>query len=407
MADSDRQGPKPYQTYKAGRGKRRALDDELAGARPARPPKRGQPAPAGSGPRGSRPRRGQGLPGVRRVAGRRQQRQPSGRRQAAGRRIRSPERRRRFRWWHVPIALFLLLVVAGVVVTVLAWPGYQKFSRSVVAANQRLDKVTAANAHVDKHVRAQLTPDSGWIWRKGTTLLLFGVDSKAGEPARSDTIMLMRFNPGTRTINQLSIPRDTYVPVPGQGLTKINEAMFWGGPSMAIKTVKQFLGIDVNHVMVVNFTGFPRLVDAVGGVDLYVPKTISTIVGKYGRPVTFEKGMHHFNGKYAMLYVRIRHADDDFHRAARQQAFVQALEKKIAQPSNLTKLPEIGKRFMSGVATDLTTNQIIELAYLKWRATGGTKQVMVGAPAWINGGAYVLPPSQAARQKMVQQFLTH
>ena len=407
MADSDRQGPKPYQTYKAGRGKRRALDDELAGARPARPPKRGQPGPQGQSPRGSGPAADKGYQvyGASPAAGSNDS-QVGGDKRPAGASGPS-ERRRRFRWWHVPIALFLLLVVAGVVVTVLAWPGYQKFSRSVAAANQRLDKVTAANAHVDKHVRAQLTPDSGWIWRKGTTLLLFGVDSKAGEPARSDTIMLMRFNPGTRTINQLSIPRDTYVPVPGQGLTKINEAMFWGGPSMAIKTVKQFLGIDVNHVMVVNFTGFPRLVDAVGGVDLYVPKTISTIVGKYGRPVTFEKGMHHFNGKYAMLYVRIRHADDDFHRAARQQAFVQALEKKIAQPSNLTKLPEIGKRFMSGVATDLTTNQIIELAYLKWRATGGTKQVMVGAPAWINGGAYVLPPSQAARQKMVQQFLTH
>jgi len=401
MADSDRQGSKPYKTYKAGRGKRRALDDELAGARPARPPKREKPDPQSQSPRGN----GQGADkgyqvyGASPAAGRGDER-PAG--------APDPSKHgRRFRWWHVPIALFVLLVVAGVVVTVLAWPGYQKFSRSVEAANRRLDKVAGANAHIDRNVRAQLTPDNGWIWRKGTTLLLFGMDSKSGEPARSDTIMLMRFNPGTHTINQLSIPRDTYVPVPGQGPTKINEAMFWGGPSMAIKTVKQYLGIDVNHVMIVNFRGFPRLVDAVGGVDLYVPKSISTIAGKFGRPVTFDKGMHHFNGKYAMLYVRIRHADDDFHRAARQQAFVQALEKKIAQPSNLTKLPEIGKRFMSGVATDLTANQIIQLAYLKWRATGGTKQVMVGTPTWINGGAYVLPPSQAARDKMVQQFLTH
>ena len=107
------------------------------------------------------------------------------------------------------------------------------------------------------------------------------------------------------------------------------------------------------------------------------------------------------------LRISIRHADDDFHRAARQQAFVQALVKKIATPSNATKLPEIGKRFMSGVATDLSANQIIELAYLKWRSSGGKKLVMAGAPTWINGGAYVLPPSQAARQKMVQQFLTH
>jgi LCP family protein required for cell wall assembly len=401
MADNDKQGSKPYKTYRAGRGKRRALDDELAGARPAREPKSEQPEAQVRSPRGN----GQDAGKAYQVYGASPAAALGGKRPAGA--DSPPKPRRRFRWWHVPIALFLLLVVAGVVVTVLAWPGYQKFSRSVAAANRRLDKVPGANAHVDRNVRAQLTPDAGWIWRKGTTLLLLGADSKAGEPARSDTIMLMRFNPGTRTINQLSIPRDTYVPVPGQGLTKINEAMFWGGPSMAIETVKQFLGIDVNHVMVVNFTGFPRLVDAVGGVDLYVPKTISTIAGKYGRPVTFTKGMHHFNGKYAMLYVRIRHADDDFHRAARQQAFVQALEKKIAQPSNLTKLPEIGKRFMSGVATDLTTNQIIQLAYLKWRATGGTKQVMVGTPVWINGGAYVLPPSQAARQKMVQQFLTH
>ncbi len=60
-----------------------------------------------------------------------------------------------------------------------------------------------------------MSPDDGWIWRNGTTLLLLGVDSKAGEPARSDTILLMRFNPKTHTINQLSIPRDTRVDVPG------------------------------------------------------------------------------------------------------------------------------------------------------------------------------------------------
>ncbi len=137
-----------------------------------------------------------------------------------------------------------------------------------------------------------------------------------------------------------------------------------------------------------------------------VPTTISTIAGSSGRTVVFKQGMHHFDGKYAMLYVRIRYADDDFHRAARQQQFVQALEKKIVQPSNITKLPEIGKKFLSGVATDLTTNQILELGYLKWRATGGKKMVMVGTPGWDGGVAYVFPPSDAEKQKMVHQFLT-
>ncbi len=392
MRDSDTDGRKPYRTYKAGRGRRSAVDDALAGARPAA--RRPAPAdPAGSPGadkeyRVYRPQSGNGGNGG------------DGRGPKTERGVAAPlpaQRRRRLRWWYVPAGLLLAFVIAGVVVTVLAWPGYQKFAHAVAHANHR----------VDARTRAQLTPDKGWIWRNGTTLLLFGVDSKAGEPARSDTIMLMRFNPRTHTINQLSIPRDTRVAVAGQGYTKINEAMFWGGPSLAVKTVKQYLGIDVNHVMVVNFKGFPRLVNSVGGVDMYVPKTLTTPAGKKGLTVTFPKGLYHFNGTAAMLYVRIRHADDDFHRAARQQAFVQALEKKIARPSNLTKLPEIGQRFMSGVATDLTTNQILELAYLKWRATGGSKAVMVGAPAYIGGVAYVLPPSAAARQKMVEKFLSN
>jgi anionic cell wall polymer biosynthesis LytR-Cps2A-Psr (LCP) family protein len=136
-----------------------------------------------------------------------------------------------------------------------------------------------------------------------------------------------------------------------------------------------------------------------------VPKKISTVAGSNGRTVVFDKGMHHFDGKYAMLYVRIRYADDDFHRAMRQQQFVQALQKKIARPSNITNLPLIGKRFMNGVDTDLTTSQILELAYLKWRASGGRKIVLAGKPGYEGGAAYVFPPDQATLQRQLRHFL--
>jgi LCP family protein required for cell wall assembly len=391
--DDDNGGRKPYKRYKAGRAKRSSVDDELAGARPSR-----EPRPRNDGRSSeARPVYAERSDGEYRRYGPAPAKGKKGTKAEAGGAGTAPKRRRRFRWWFVPVGLLVALIVSGVVVTVLAWPGYQKFDRAVDKSNKRIDKKT----------RAELTPDNGWIWRNGTTLLLFGVDSKAGEPARSDTIMLMRFNPKTHTINQLSIPRDTRVQLPNGAYDKINTAMFWGGPSMAVQMVKQFLGVDVNHVMVVDFKGFPRLVNAVGGVDLKVPKTITTIAGANGRTVVFKEGMHHFDGKYAMLYVRIRYADDDFHRAARQQQFVQALQKKIAQPSNITKLPEIGKKFMGGVATDLTTNQIIELGYLKWRATGGKKIVMVGTPGWEGGVAYVFAPSDAEKQRLVHQFLTN
>ena len=387
-SDDDNGGRKPYKRYKAGRVRRSSVDDELAGARPAREPR----------PRddGRRRERAPDFPGAARrcVPALRAGARGKGKKAAAP--ATAPRRRRRFRWWFVPVGLLAALIVAGVVVTVLAWPGYKRFDRAVDKSNERIDKKT----------RAELTPDDGWMWRNGTTLLLLGVDSKAGEPARSDTIMLMRFNPRTHTINQLSIPRDTASSFPTAPTTRSTRRCS-GGAVHGGQDGQAVPGVDVNHVMVVDFKGFPRLVDAVGGVDMHVPKTISTVAGGRGRVVVFKQGMYHFDGKYAMIYVRIRYADDDFHRAARQQQFVQALQKKIARPSNITKLPAIGKRFMSGVATDLTTNQILELAYLKWRAGGGKKAVMVGTPGWDGGVAYVFPPSDAEKQKLVHQFLTN
>ena len=394
--DEDREGAKPYKTYKARRPRRSQVDDELAGARPARErPPANEPIPsdgASDYPRqsdkayrtyGPAPENGRkGAKSAKKGAGQ------------------APRRRRRFRWWYIPVGVFAVLVIAGVVFTVLAWPGYQKFDRAVDKANKRVDKKT----------RAQLAADDGWIWRNGTTVLLFGLDD-AGLPAHSDTIMLMRFNPKTHTINQLSIPRDTLVNVDGYGPSKLTQAMWYGGPSLALKTVREFTGIPINHVMVVGFQGFPRLVNSVGGIDMYVPQAVSTGAGPGAganqRVVTFNKGMHHFDGKYAMLYVRIRkaYAEGDYTRAARQQAFLQALQKKLVRPSNITKLPEIGKHFMSGVATDLTTNQILELAYIKWRATGGKKQVMKGEVGWYEGQSIVNPPSTATRQKMIDRFL--
>ena len=396
--DDDREGAKPYRTYKARRPRRTQVDDELAGARPARSrPRssangRGDSAEPPEYPRqsdkayhtyGPAPDNGRKGKKAKKNAGT------------------APRRRRRFRWWHIPVAVLALLVIAGVVFTVLAWPGYQKFDRAVDKSNKRIDKKT----------RAQLSADNGWIWRNGTTVALFGLDA-AGLPGHSDTIMLMRFDPKTHTLNQLSIPRDTLVNVDGYGQTKITEAMWYGGPSLALKTLKDYTGIPINHVVVVGFQGFPRLVNSVGGVDFSVPQTVSTgvgpgIPGSTQRVVTFKKGPYHFDGKEAMLYVRIRHAygQGDFTRAARQQAFLQALQKKLMRPSNITKLPEIGKHFMSGVSTDLTTNQILELAYLKWRASSGKKQVMTGALGWSNSQAVVFPPSDAEKQKMIDRFL--
>ncbi len=422
--DDDRQRPradKPYRTYRGGGRRRSSLDDELAGLKaPAR--RRGKATaggePAGGRGAGARSPNRAGAPSGRgasaAAAAYRRRRGgaagggaagggaaggggPSYRRYGAGGAEQPAKSRRRFRWWHVPLVLAVLLVVAGVVAVVLAYPGYKRFDKAVDNSNRRLGpEATAA-----------LDPDEGWSRiTSPTTVLLLGVDSKQGEPARSDTILLMHFDPDEHTVNQLSIPRDTLVEIPGHGEGKINSAIYWGGPELAVKTVQQYLGIPINHVMVVNFKGFPRLVNSVGGVDMYVPRTVQTIASR-DRVVVYEKGWQHFDGKNAMLYVRIRMVDDDFHRARRQQQFVAALQKKIAQPSNLWQLPDIGRRFMSGVDTDLTTNELLALGWVKYRAddTKGRKMVLAGEPSWQGGVSYVLPPSGEKRARVLARFL--
>ena len=371
--DEDREGAKPYKTYKARSaaaqpGRRRTGRRETG----ARAPAGERARRLGSATRLPPPVR-QSVPHLRPGAGRRKAGKKANK--GAGQ---APRRKRRFRWWYVPVGAFAVLVIAGVVATVIAWPGYQKFDRAVDKANKRVDKKT----------KAQLSADEGWIWRKGTTVLLFGLDD-AGLPAHSDTIMLMRFNPGSHQVNTLSIPRDTLVNIDGYGQQKITaghvvrRAVTGGQDRQAVHghsrqpcDGRRVPGVPAHHQL----RRRHRHVRAPDGETGAGPGWSASSQ----RVVTFEKGMHHFDGKDAMLYVRIRkaYAEGDYTRAARQQAFVQAVQKKLVQPSNITKLPEIGKHFMSGVTTDLTTNQILELAYLKWRATGGKKQVMKGDFGW-------------------------
>jgi LCP family protein required for cell wall assembly len=306
---------------------------------------------------------------------------------------RSERKRRRFRWWYL-LAIPLAVAIAFGVWAVL---GYSTFNKAVAKSNR----------HVTNATRAALVDPQGGVLGTPTTLLVLGSDRRGHEPARSDTILLMRFNPRTHTVSQLSIPRDTLVTVPGRGQMKINAAFFWGGAPLAVQVVSRFTGVPVNHVMVVNFHGFPALIDSVGGVVIDVPHDLTSwYTGN--TTVHFKKGPQLMNGKRALIYSRVRHSDNDFMRMGRQQQVVQALEKKIARPGNFFRLPAIGAQFMKGASTDLSTTQIVELAYLDWRAKGARqfKTVLPGTPEMIGGGSYVVV-APAVLARTVNKFLSH
>jgi len=250
--------------------------------------------------------------------------------------------------------------------------------------------------HVEKFQRGTITaPPAG----KPQTLLLVGSDRRYGDAkgdARSDTLMLIRLDPKQNATTVLSIPRDLRVTIPGHGDDRINAAYTLGGPALAIQTVRALTGIPVNHVVLVDFSGFRELVDALGGVTIDNPtKIISNSFD--GHPWRFGRGRLHLDGRHALAYARVREntvngADNDLTRGLRQQRVLQAIAGGLASPGTLLHLPHVGRAIGKPLTTDLSANDMLKLGWRQLRASstlhcrlGGTITSVGGASELIGG----------------------
>lgn len=224
----------------------------------------------------------------------------------------------------------------------------------------------------------QPKPPAFSLGNERVNILLMGVDSRPGEtdPPRSDVMMVVSVDPLTHRVAMLSIPRDLWVPIPGFGENRINTAYFdgevkklpGGGPALAEKTIQYNFGVHINYYIVVNFGGFKKGVDALGGVTIDVPRDINDPLfpdDVYNfKPLFIAKGVHHFNGQEALDYARTRHADSDFGRMRRQQQVLVAVKEQALTPETLLKIPALWASRDNAVWTDLTLDKIIALAQL-------------------------------------------
>ena len=322
---------KPYRVYRGGRVK---------GKVPTLPRPERSPKPDGKGPR---------EPGAR-----------------------TPARKRHYkRWFAIALGLFLAWLTAWTLA------GYFTFR----------DGVKAANARLPRGVGSQLKEQGGLLLTHPTTILLLGTDTgphRAGE-RHSDSIMLVRFDPDHHRVAYLSIPRDLRVEIPGHGAGKINAAYQFGGAPLAIRTVRNLTGMDVNHVAIVDFAHFRELIDAIGGIDVNVPEKILSNPFDCPYPPArcpsfkgwrFAKGKQHMDGRRALIYSRIREnqlnpADNDITRAEHQQQVIQAVASKLASFGTYLDLPFVGNDLLRPLATDLTPGQMLQLGWVYWRAGTG------------------------------------
>jgi LCP family protein required for cell wall assembly len=321
---------KPYRVYRSGRGRTKLPGFPTPSQRPGRdgqPPKPGAPA--------------------------------------------RPGRRRRYgRWFALALGVFLLWLTAWTLAS------YFSFRDGVKAANRRLPAPA----------KKALDDQDGLLLTHGTNILLLGTD-QSDSPARrglrhSDSIMLVHTDPDRHRITYLSIPRDLRVEIPGHGAGKINEAFQIGGAPLAIRTVRNLTGLEVDHVAVVDFARFADLIDEVGGIDVNVPAPIRS--SRFDCPYSaercqtwegwrFEKGRQHMDGKRALVYSRVRSnrlnpADNDITRAERQQQVVQALAGKLASAGTFFDLPFVGGDLLEPLATDLSPGEMMQLGWVYWRS---------------------------------------
>ena len=266
-----------------------------------------------------------------------------------------------------------------------------------------------------------------WRWTgtlPRTNMLILGLDrrSEQNSVVRSDTMILATVYPAGPRVALLSIPRDLYVEIPGNGTNRINTAHFWGeneaeggGAQLAMQTVAQNLGVPVEHYVRVDFGAFRAIIDAVGGIDVVVEEAIvddAYPTDDYGTMrIEIPAGPQHMDGETALRYARSRHGSSDFDRARRQQQILTALARRLLEPQVWPALPAVAQVAMEDLDTDLTARDMALLAPTLYRVRAdGIESHVIGremTEPWTTptGGAVLLPRWEAIHP-LVQDLFT-
>jgi LCP family protein required for cell wall assembly len=295
----------------------------------------------------------------------------------------------------------LTLILAGLFVIVAIIAGVVAFNLvSNIAKNLNvlsvpgapdLTKATVVNAEgtpIAPDVPLQPVagpPAQPWDGASRVTILIMGLDYSDWrkqtegftDASRTDSMILLTVDPLSKTAGMLSIPRDMWVNIPhGYGYYKINQAYYFGvldklpggGPGLAIDTVQNFIGVPINYYAQIDFSAFEKFIDALGGIEIDVPEDI-TVGVLFKSEVTLKAGKQTVNGEVALAYARARYtALGDFDRAKRQQQVIMGIRNKVLSlnmlPTLIAQAPNLYQQLASGVKTNLSIDQVIQLAIL-------------------------------------------
>jgi LCP family protein required for cell wall assembly len=238
-------------------------------------------------------------------------------------------------------------------------------------------------------------------------ILVLGVDETSPtDPRRSDTMILLSYNPKTNKAYILSIPRDTMIKLDKYGTQKINAAYPIGGPQLAMDMVSQLIGEPVDYYVKIGYEGFKQLVDDLGGVEMNVPVDMNYDDYAGNLHIHLKKGVQLLDGEKALQLVRFRHgyAEQDLERVKVQREFLLAMFEKAKNPSTLLKINRILKTINQYVETNIPPVTMLKYAdyILKLDKENIKTATLPGTPQYVNGIAYYITDPQE-----IQEFIAN
>jgi LCP family protein required for cell wall assembly len=226
----------------------------------------------------------------------------------------------------------------------------------------------------------------------------------------SDVMLLIKFDPEKKKLVMLSIPRDTRIEIEGHGLKKINSTNVFGGPALTAKTVSNLVnGVGIDRYIRINVLGVGKLIDALGGVTVYVPKDMKYQDDSQHLYINLKKGKQHLNGEQALQLLRFRHDENgDIGRIQRQQMVMRALMDQSLNPATLTQLPKILNVVKEHIDTNLTVEELLALAGFGVRTNRSNMQMLMLPGRFSQKGefnaSYWLPDKERINSMITQHF---
>lgn len=248
------------------------------------------------------------------------------------------------KWKKYVLAFFFLLLAGGIAYGTLV----------ISHLNKTLDKIHEPVERTTEKRKEQVSLKKN----EPFSVLLLGVDERANDKGRSDSMIVVTVNPNVKSMKMLSIPRDTYVDIVGKGMKdKINHAYAYGDVEMALDTVEEFLDIPIDYYVKVNMEGFKEIVDALGGITVY--NDMELTAGGYH----FPEGEIELDGEKALAFSRIRYEDPrgDFGRQIRQKEIISNIIDKGASISSLWKYKPILDALGNNLKTNLTFDEMVKI----------------------------------------------